>query len=112
MILFIELCSAKESWASLSIESRKKYLSTVESIMTELEAQGVKIISWGFNNEDTPQRLAYDYFGVFHFPNKAMVLKYEQLFRDAGWYNFFSQKNVMGSSEKYSKVLEDLIKLS
>ncbi|WP_372365696.1 DUF6616 family protein [Candidatus Uabimicrobium sp. HlEnr_7] len=111
MKLFIELCNAKQSWLKLDEEKRKKFLAPVTNVMENLEASGAKIVAWGFNEVSTPQRAEYDFFAAIIFPDEPSALTYEQLFRKAGWYNYFEQVNVIGEMESYNLVLDRLCNL-
>lgn len=79
--------------------------------MQRLKDEGVEIVAWGKNDDDTPERAPYDYFGVFLFPNNAALVKYENTFRTAGWYDYFEQVNIGGSCDNFDSVLEQLISL-
>lgn len=111
MTLFIELCNAKPEWLQLSTKERENYLDSVGEVMKQLERNGTQIISWGVNSPDVPNRLDYDYFAVFLFPTAKAAQDYETLFSKFGWYNYFSQVNVLGESEKFEEVLNQLINL-
>ena len=112
MRLFIEICSAKESWLALDETARRQFLSAVGPLMKRLEEEGVEIVAWGENSADTPERASFDYFGVFKFPDAAAVVRYESTFRAAGWYDYFEQVNICGDCESYETVLKRLAVLA
>jgi len=108
MYTFIELCRTKPAWAELSTQDREAFLAPVKGAMEQLQAGGTNIVSWGFNDPQTPQRSEYDFFAVFEFPSQAAALDYERLFSMAGWYQYFEQVNVAGASEPFQTTLERL----
>ena len=109
MKLFIELCRASPAWLALPTEERQKFLSNVGPLMEQLKTSGTQIISWGYNDAQTPKRAKYDYFGVFKFPDEAAALRYERTFKNAGWYDYFEQVNVLGDDCQYNEILDRLI---
>lgn len=86
-------------------------MSPVGYAMQQLDASGGEIVAWGANEQTTPERAPYDFVAVFKFPNAGSALNDEQVFRDAGWYDYFEQVNVMGNIESYERVLAMLIDL-
>ena len=108
MKLFTEICRAKPAWLALSADERAAFLEPVGSVMRKLESQGANIVAWGFNDLHTPQRAPYDFFATIVFPDDETMLSYEQLFRRAGWYDYFEQVNIAGDIKTYSDVLDQL----
>ena len=109
--LFVEMCSARPAWFSLSADERTAFLQPVNAAMEELRAEGTTIIGWGSNDAEAPNRAPYDFFAAFVFPDDAAALKYERLFRAAGWYEYFEQVNLLGELEPHAAVLAALVEL-
>lgn len=111
MKLFIEACNPKASWLALDASARRAFLSPVGKLMERLDAEGVEIVAWGRNEEQTPERAPYDFFAVFEFPDSYGVADYEKIFRTAGWYDHFEQVNLAGEVETYGSVTDALVNL-
>lgn len=56
MIYFIEIWNAKQAWLDLSTEERGNYMNQVGSQIQKLLDNGVKILTWSTNNEDTSHK--------------------------------------------------------
>ena len=79
--------------------------------MERLNREGVEIVAWGRNDEQTPERAPYDFFAVFKFPDDYAVADYEKVFRAGGWYDYFEQVNFGGEVETYGAVTDVLVNL-
>ena len=108
MKLLIEIRNAKPSWIALDSDARDKFLSPVGSLMNKLAGEGAEIITWGLNDDATPKRAPYDFFGVFSFLYERAATEYEKVFEAAEWYDYFDQINIMGEMESYASVLRRL----
>ncbi len=57
---------------------------------------------------DTVQRLSHQFFVIWKFPTDELAKSFESLGLSEGWYDYFDQFNLKGSS---SDIIEKLINL-
>lgn len=111
MKTYIELWKAKDAWKEMSQEARGEYMTQLGPAIQDLIDNGVKIISWGVSDDDTFKKADYDFFGVWEFPDEAAVKSFEELVEGAGWYNYFDQINLSGSTSTPDVVIGKMIGL-
>ncbi len=111
MITYIELWKAKQAWIDLSKEERANYMTALGPAIQSLMESGVQIVSWGSNDPATFCKADYDFFGVWTFPTIESAQQFEKMVEGAGWYNYFDQVNVMGTSSGPQEVIADMINL-
>ena len=111
MKTYIELWKAKTAWLEMSPEARGEYMNQLGPAIQSIIDKGVKIISWGVNDDSTFQKADYDFFGVWEFPDEEAVKPFEELVESAGWYNYFEQVNVCGTATTPEEVIGKMIAL-
>lgn len=109
MITYIELWKARQAWKDLSKEQRANYLTALGPAIQQLIEGGVQILSWGNNESSTFNRVDYDYFAVWTFPNLESAQNFEKMVEGAGWYNYFDQVNAMGNISTPQEVMGKMI---
>ena len=109
MKYYIEAWNAKQTWLDLSQQERGTYIAQLGPAIQQLTEQGVEIITWGINDEDTDTRVAYDFFAVWKFPSNETAKNFEELVHNAGWYSYFDQVNMKGSPASPQDVLGHII---
>ena len=72
---------------------------------------GAKVISWGVNENRTSQKADYDYFAIWSFPDQASIENFEKIVEGAGWYNYFEQVNISGTTSTPDDIIGKLIAL-
>ena len=105
MITYIELWKAKPAWIDLSQEEKRKYTNSLGPAIQQLIDNGVQIVSWGFNEATAFNRIGYDYFAVWSFPDTVSALNFQQMVIDVGWYDYFDQVNAMGTASNPQEVI-------
>jgi len=63
------------------------------------------------NDTDTYQRVDYDFFAVWSFPDAKSAQDFEQNVVGAGWYTYFEQINARGLTQSPQEVLSKMISL-
>ncbi|WP_147201514.1 DUF6616 family protein [Segetibacter aerophilus] len=111
MKTYVELWKAKAAWNDLSKEERGNYMNALGPAIQQLLDNGVKIISWGVNDSSTYNRVDYDFFAVWTFPNDEATQSFEKMVEGAGWYNYFDQVNAKGDSSTPQEVIGKMIEL-
>lgn len=96
MYIFVECWKSRPEWLTLSQGERSAYMNQLGQGIENLVKSGVEIVTWSFNDPDTSQRSPYDYFAVWEFPTKEMVVQFEEIVRQSGWYSYFEQVNLRG----------------
>lgn len=109
MKTYIEIWKAKEAWLKMSTEERANYMDQLGPAIQGLLESGVKIISWGLNDKNTFIRADYDFFGVWEFPDQESVISFEKLVESAGWYDYFDQVNLCGTTTTPDEVIGKMI---
>ena len=109
MITYIELWKSKQTWIDLPKEGRANYLAALAPAIQHLLESGVKIVTWGTNVPATFSKADYDYFAVWNFPDTSAAQAFEKLVEGAGWYNYFTQVNVMGAAADPQEVMQQMI---
>lgn len=79
--------------------------------MQTLIEQGVEFGAWGANDKNTSQRIDYDFFGIWMFPNDKMVKEFEQVIESAGWYNYSDQVNVSGEAQTAQEIIGKMLEI-
>lgn len=111
MITYIELWKAKQAWTDLSKEERVSYTTALGPAIQQLLDSGVQIVSWGAADSTVINKVDYDFFAVWTFPNVESTKSFEELVEGAGWYNYFDQVNAMGKSATPQEVIGQMIEL-
>jgi len=112
MIYFIELWNPTEQWLALKVSEREDYLSKVAEATAGLIEQGVEVLTWTINEQETSYRGPYDHFAIWKFPNQEIADTFQKTVDGAGWYNYFDQVNVMGSEDSVQNGLNHLANLN
>ena len=95
MIYGIEIWSAKPAWLELSVEQRGAYMNNVGAAMEQMTKDGIKMLTWSYNDPATDERAKYDYFAIWTFPNQEIANGFFATVKGAGWYKYFDQINTM-----------------
>ncbi|QMU28851.1 DUF6616 family protein [Adhaeribacter radiodurans] len=111
MITYIELWKATPAWQNISQEERSNYINQLGPFIQNLLENGVQIISWGVNDQNTYQRIDYDFFAVWSFPDANSAQEFEEGVVGAGWYTYFEQINARGLTQTPPDVLSKMIAL-
>ncbi len=109
MITYIELWKAKQAWIDLSKAERGDYMNALGPAIQHLLDSGVQIVSWGSNDAATFSKADYDYFAVWTFPTIEAAHEFEKMVEGAGWYNYFTQVNAMGTAASPQHIIETMI---
>lgn len=109
MITYIEFWKAKQTWIDLPKEDKINYTTSLGPAIQQLIDNGVQIVSWGANESFTFNRIDYDYFAVWTFPDVATTQNFEQMVNEVGWYNYFDQVNAMGTASSPQDVIEKML---
>ena len=73
--------------------------------------QGVQVLTWSDNDQDTSERANYDFFAIWTFPNQEMADGFQQLVTGAGWYTYFEQVNIKGEANTAQEIIGKLVQL-
>lgn len=111
MKTFIELWKAKDSWLSLPQHERENYLSKMQPTIPFFIEKGAIIISWGQNTDAQDQKSDYDWFSIWQFPDEDVMMEFEALLQEAGWYNYFNQINLAGDHVGPENIINKLINI-
>ena len=103
--LFIELYNYAPAWLNLSEVNRRAFVAVVENAVAEMEAAGVKVVGFGFNDLSTDRRAPYDFFCVYTMPNADFARTFEQQVAASGWYEYFDQVNASGPAQSVATAL-------
>ena len=109
MITYIELWKAKPTWIDLPKEEKIKYTTSLGPFIQQLIDNNVQIVSWGFNEATAFNRIDYDYFAVWSFPDTVAALNFQQMVIDVGWYEYFDQVNVIGTTSSPQEVIDRML---
>lgn len=108
MTFFIEAFTPKQAWLDLSKEARAAYMNKIALSSQPLVEQGGELIGMSENDGDTFQGLNHHFFVIWKFATDELAKSFETLGLDEGWYDYFDQYNLKGSS---SNIIEKLISL-
>jgi hypothetical protein len=109
MITYIELWKAKPTWIDLPKAEKIKYTNSLGPAIQQLIDNGVQIVSWGYNDANAFNRISYDYFAVWTFPDMVAALNFQQMVVDAGWYDYFDQVNAMGTASNPQEIIANMV---
>jgi hypothetical protein len=111
MKFYIEAWKPKQIWLEMSKEQRIAYMAQLGPAIQQLTELGTEIISWGVNDLDTHNRLGFDFFAIWKFPEDEIARKFENIVADGGWYEYFDQVNIQGSPESPNDIIAKLISI-
>lgn len=111
MIFFVEMWNATPAWTALSLEERSNYMNQIGPHIQGLIEKGTEILTWAPNKVQTDARAAYDYLAIWRFPDQETADGFQALVRQAGWYNYFDQVNLMGETNTVEHVISELVQL-
>ncbi len=109
MITYIELWTAKQAWRNLPQDDKNNYMTSLGPAIQQLLDNGVQIVCWGSNETFTFNRVDYDYFAVWMFPDTEAAQSFEKMVSEAGWYNYFDQVNAMGTATSPQEVIGKML---
>ncbi len=110
--LYVELWNAKPAWLALSEKERSEYFEKVGSEIEKLMKEGIELVGFALNDQETPHRSDYRYIAAWTLPSKDHVDMLEESVYEAGWYRYFDQVNARGELVPPPVALGDMIKLS
>ena len=99
-----------EAWTMLSEKEQTAYLEALVTPIENILANGVKVISWDINNEDSGYSANYGFFAVWIFPNEESVQNFEEAVTNADWYTYFSPINISEMSSSPEAVIASLVR--
>lgn len=108
MKYFIEMFSPTQAWINLSKDERSAYLTHVNDSSQGLMDQGVAIVSMNENDQNTIHRVGYNFFVIWTIPTDELANAVQDLMVSEGWFNYFDQVNLKGSS---TDIFEKLINI-
>jgi len=111
MKFYIEAWTPRQTWLEMSTEKRMEYMAQLGPAIQQLTDMGTEIISWGTNDPNTHNRLGFDFFAIWKFPNEEIARTFEDIVSGSGWYNYFDQVNLQGSPESPNDVIGKLINI-
>ncbi len=112
MYLYIELWKPQPAWHALSTEERSQYMATIGPSLQQLVDDGLELVGFGLNEEETPNRADYRYVAVWRVKNRKTALLLENVVREAGWHDYFEQVNVRGRELSLIAALNDMVALT
>lgn len=108
--LYVELWNPKQAWMDLSAEERQAFFDKVGGEIQKLTEEGIEIVGFAVNDDETPYRSDHKYMAVWKMPSKEHVEMLEESVSQAGWYNYFEQVNARGELLSPPAALEDMVK--
>lgn len=113
MYLYVLLLNPRPEWLALPREERAAYFSRVNPPVEKLIKQnGLELLGYGLNEEETPHRADYRYFIVWRLPSQELVPLLEQTIQASGWYDYFDQINARSEVLTAKDALDDMAALS
>lgn len=109
--VFVELFNYNDAWRELPEQQREEYRQGVLGAVASQVADGLDVISWGFNSHATDRRAPYDFYCVYRTRSAEHQRTFEQEIAGAGWYRFFDQVNVSGDVSTPEALMTSLVKL-
>lgn len=109
--LYVELWTPKQDWLDLSQEERQEYFSKVGGEIQKLTNEGIKVLGFAVNDQETPHHSDHQYVAVWQMPSKKHVEMLEESVYQAGWYDYFEQVNACGELISPPVALEDMVRL-
>ncbi len=108
--IYVELWNPKQAWLDLSTEQRQVFFSKVGGEIQKLTQEGIEVLGFAVNDEETPYRSDHKYIAVWKMPSKKHVEMLEKSVSEAGWYDYFEQVNARGELIPPPAALEDMVK--
>lgn len=96
MHLYAELWNVRPEWSALGHAERTSYVASIGPGMEALLAQGVELVGFAVNDEDTPLRSPHQYLALWRMADAAQAAALEATVEAAGWHHFFDQVNARG----------------
>lgn len=94
--IFLELYTARPACRALPTNMQTTFIEAVIEALSSGQAAGLEIIAFGRNEIETPQRAPYDFFCVYRLDSTTSATNFESQIAQSGWYDYFSQINVIG----------------
>lgn len=107
--LYVELWTPKQAWLDLDQEERQGFFDHVGGELEKLGKEGVEILGFGLNDQETPHRSDHNYFAVWKMPSKDHVEMLEESVEGSGWYDYFEQVNARGKWMAPPVALEHMV---
>lgn len=108
MKYYIETFTPKQTWLNLTKEERAAYMTKIGLSSQPFLDEGGEVVFMGENDSDTVQRRNHRYFVIWKFLNDQSAKSFEALGIREGWYDYFDQFNLKGSS---SDIIEPLVNI-
>lgn len=111
MYLYVELWKARPAWLDLSTEERRQYFKNVGAEIEKLTEEGLEVVGFAINDEETPHRSEHRYMAVWKMPTRKHAEQLEESVAEAGWHDYFEQVNARGERIAPQEALAELAQL-
>lgn len=111
MYLYVELWTPKPSWLELSEKERESYFDGVASEIESLTQEGIEVVGFTVNDEETPHGVDHRYSAAWTMPSEDHAEMLEEAVEEAGWYEYFDQLNARGKLLSPEDAFGDMIAL-
>lgn len=98
MKFYIETFTPKQAWLDLAKDERVAYMNKIALSSQFLLDEGGEVVAMSENDNDTVKGLNHQYFVIWKFPSDQSAKTFEELGIKEGWYEYFDQFNLKGSS--------------
>lgn len=112
MYLYVELWKPRQKWLEMSEKAREEYVAGIGPDIERLTNQGVEILGFAVNDEETPHRAEYRYLAAWKMPDKSLVEDLEAAVEAAGFHDYFEQVNARGGLMSPEEAMGDMIRYS
>lgn len=96
--ILTEIWKARPAWVALNATERESFFNDkIGPFLGQMINEGAEILACALNDNDSAERMNYDYMAVWRLPNKAFSERVEQGAAALGFLDYFEQANFSGA---------------
>lgn len=112
MHLYAELWNVRPEWLNLDQGERQSFVDSIGPGMQSLLAQGIELLGFALNDDDTPHRSPHQYLALWRMDDAAQAATLERVVDEADWHRYFDQVNARGEVLAPPEALAHIVALS
>jgi haloalkane dehalogenase len=104
--LFVERWRVLNSWKGLPAPAREQWIGEIGPAIEAIVARGVEYVCGALMDSDAGDE---EFVAVWRVPDEEAQDAFRRAIADSGWYEYFEQVNLSGSSLELSELIGSLV---
>lgn len=96
--ILTEIWKVRPAWLALTTVEREDFFNNkIGPFLGQMTEEGAEILACALNDNDSAERINYDYMAVWKLPNRAFSERVEKGAAALGFLDYFEQVNFSGT---------------